>query len=336
VPVLGYHAWMPEAPAAPPVLGTEGLTKSFGDIHAVSGVGLRIEVGEVRGLLGPNGAGKTTLLRMLLGLIRPDAGSIALLGGSWDPTRDLIPQGVAGFVESPSFYPYLSGRATLELLGALDGGIPPGRIDDALEMVDLSNAAKQRVGEYSTGMRQRLAIAACMLSPPVLLLLDEPTIGLDPAGARDVRALLRRLASDGVAVLLSSHNVAEVEDICDSVTIMRSGMVVWDGTVERLRAEAPEPAHLLVSSDDDRALAIAREQRIDAVPNARGGLTISASKQDLDAFVIALGRDGIAVQRLDLVMSPLETMFFELTGARGLAEAEAESILQRSGSGSGS
>ena len=313
-------------PAA--VLHAKALKKAFGERAAVAGVTLRIAAGEVRGLLGPNGAGKTTLLRMLLGLIRPDAGSIDLLGAKWEPSRDLIPQGVAGFVESPSFYPYLSGRANLDLLAALDGGIPERRIEDVLEMVALTDAAKQKVGEYSTGMRQRLAIGACLLSSPVLLLLDEPTIGLDPAGARDVRALMRRLASEGVTVLLSSHNVAEVEDVCDAVTIMRKGEVVWDGSVQRLRSEAPAPAHVLVTSDADRALALARERAMEVVPNARGGLTVSAAQADLDAFVIALGRDGVAVRRMDLLMSPLETMFFELTAARGLAEAEAESILK--------
>jgi ABC-2 type transport system ATP-binding protein len=168
----------------------------------------------------------------------------------------------------------------------------------------------------------------------VLLLLDEPTIGLDPAGARDVRALMRRLAAEGVTVLLSSHNVAEVEDVCDAVTIMRTGEVVWEGTVERLRAEAPAPAHVLATSDDDRALAMAHGLGLEVVPNARGGMTISAGPDELDAFVIALGREGVAVRRLDLLMSPLETMFFELTGARGLAEAEAESILSSAASAS--
>ena len=319
-------------PAA--VLQARALRKAFGERVAVSGVSLLIGAGEVRGLLGPNGAGKTTLLRMLLGLIRPDRGSIDLLGSPWEPSRDLIPQGVAGFVESPSFYPYLSGRSNLDLLAALDGGIPVARIEDVLEMVALAGAAKQKVGEYSTGMRQRLAIAACMLSSPVLLLLDEPTIGLDPAGARDVRGLMRRLASEGVTVLLSSHNVAEVEDVCDAVTIMRTGEVVWDGTVERLRAEAPAPAHVVATSDDERALAVSRERAMEVVPNARGGLTISAGPDDLDAFVIALGREGIAVRRLELLMSPLETMFFELTGAEGLAQAEAESILRSAASAS--
>jgi len=317
-------------PAA--VLQTQALRKTFGERVAVGGVSMRIAAGEVRGLLGPNGAGKTTLLRMLLGLIRPDGGSIDLLGSRWEPSRDLIPQGVAGFVESPSFYPYLAGRANLELLAALDGGVSASRIEEVLEMVGLAGAAKQKVGEYSTGMRQRLAIGACLLSSPVLLLLDEPTIGLDPAGARDVRVLMRRLASERVAVLLSSHNVAEVEDVCDAVTIMRTGEVVWEGTVERLRAEAPAPAHVMATSDDERALSMARDRGLEVVPNARGGMTLSAGADDLDAFVIALGQSGIAVRRLDLLMSPLETMFFELTGAKGLAEAEAESILRSAAS----
>ncbi len=318
-----------QAAASPTVLVAKGIAKAFGTIKAVDGLDLRIEPGEVRGLLGPNGAGKTTLLRILLGLIRPDAGSIALFGRRWQPGSDLLPSGSAGFVEAPAFYPYLSGRRNLELLAALDGGVPPHRIEEALRLVVLADASGQRVGEYSTGMRQRLGIAASLLTDPRLLLLDEPTIGLDPAGARDVRALVRRLADDGVAILFSSHNVIEVEEVCRTVTIMRSGRVVWDGTIERLRAEAPAPAHVLATPDDRRALELARERGVEAVPNPRGGLTVSVGEADLDAFVIAMAQQGIPVRRLELLTNPLETMFFDLTGAQGLAEPSAEAILER-------
>ena len=197
--------------AASSSIEISGLCKAFGAVRAVDCVDLRVEPGELRGLLGPNGAGKTTLLRLLFGLVRPDAGRIA------------ISDGVAGFVEEPRFYPYLSGRRTLELLAELDGGTARARVDEALDLVGLTREAGRRVGGYSTGMRQRLGVAAALLSTPRVLLLDEPTTGLDPSGARELRLLLRSLADDGVTVLLSSHDMDEVADICGSVTIMRSG-----------------------------------------------------------------------------------------------------------------
>ena len=308
-----------------PAIEARGLEKRFDATRAVDGVDLRIAAGEVRGLLGPNGAGKTTLLRMLFGLIRPDAGTIALLGTAIDGSDASMPRGVSGFVETPTFYPYLSGRRNLELLADLDGGVPRSRIGEVLDTVVLSDAGGRKVGAYSSGMRQRLGLAASLLRLPRLLLLDEPTLGLDPVGARDVRMLLRGLANDGVTVLLSSHNVAEVEDLCDDVTIMRSGKAVWDGTLERLRVEAPAPAHVLSTNDDARALALAgTEPDVEVIANPKGGLTVLAETSALDGFAVALGRAGIAIRRLELLMSPLESMFFELTGAPGpLDDAEA-------------
>jgi ABC-2 type transport system ATP-binding protein len=218
--------------AAGPAVRVRGLSKRYGDKRALDGVDLELPRGSLRGMLGPNGAGKTTLLRSLFGLIRPDAGSIEILGHPLEPGTPASRAGVAGFVEEPTFYPYLSGRANLELLAALDDAAAD-RIEPALERVDLSQRAGDRVGGYSTGMRQRLGIAAALLREPRLLLLDEPTSGLDPAGTREVSALLRELASDGVAVLVSSHLIGELEMICDSYTIIRAGRVIWDGPANR-------------------------------------------------------------------------------------------------------
>ena len=164
-------------------------------------------------------------------------------------------------------------------------------------------------------MKQRLGIAAAFLRAPRLLLLDEPSAGLDPAGVREMGELVRRLSAEGSAVLLSSHQIAEVEDVCDSFTVLRRGTVVWDGTAPELRAAAPASAYALGTSDDHRALEIARaEPGIDAVPARAGGLAVRVERDRLDEFVLTLGRSGIAIRRLELLVSPLESMFFALTG----------------------
>jgi ABC-2 type transport system ATP-binding protein len=288
-----------------------GLVKCFGPIRAVDGVDLTVGPGEVRGLLGPNGAGKTTLLRLLFGLVRPERGSVSLLGRAPADAGSL--DGVGGFVEDARFYPYLSARRNLDVLTRLDGLGARRRVGEVLERVGLARDADRKVGTFSTGMRQRLGLAAALLRAPRLLLLDEPTAGLDPEGTRDMRVLLRELARDGITVLFSSHDMGEVEHVCESVTIMRSGQVVWDGTLGELRAEAPVPAHVLVTSDDARAAELARSLAGVRVEDGERGLRVSADAERLDAFVIALGQAGVAVRELEVAESPLETMFFRLT-----------------------
>ncbi len=302
------------SPVAPPAVRARGLVKRYESAIAVDRVDLEVHPGEVRGLLGPNGAGKTTLLRMLFGLVAPDAGTIELFGRLPHASDRPSLQGVAGFVEDPAFYPYLSGRANLELLAELDGGVAHPRIDDALERVDLLGRERDRVSGYSSGMRQRLGIAAALLREPRLLLLDEPTSGLDPVGAREVGALLRELASHGVAVLLSSHLIGEIESICDCYTVLAGGRVAWSGTAERLRAQAPASAYVLSTSDDERALELAeRTPGLRARRTSEAELEIELREQELDAYVLALGRDGVAIRRLEPRVSPLESMFFALT-----------------------
>lgn len=216
-----------------------GLVKRFGTTTAVENVDLTLATGQVRGLLGANGAGKTTLLRMLFGLIHPDAGTVELLGRPLDGLGGEALNQVGGFVEEPAFYPYLSGRANLSLLARLDGSSSAAAVEDALARVDLRRRGDDRVAGYSTGMRQRLGLAAALLRSPRLLLLDEPTSGLDPAGTRAVASLVRELAAEGVAVLLSSHQIGELERICDAYTVMRDGRVAWDGSAAELSAQAP-------------------------------------------------------------------------------------------------
>jgi ABC-2 type transport system ATP-binding protein len=292
-----------------------GLVKHFEATCALDGASLTVAEGEVHGLLGPNGAGKTTLLRLLFGLVAPDAGTIELFGNRVAGPGPLPLEGVAGFVEEPSFYPYLSGRANLELFAELDGGRAMDQVGTVLERVGLAERSGDRVNGYSTGMRQRLGIASALLRSPRLLLLDEPTSGLDPAGARDIRALVRDLCADGAAVLLSSHQIGEIEDVCDGFTVLRTGKVVWSGTAAELRAQAPGSAYSLATSDDVRAIQIAQDRAgVGALPAPNGGIALSADDESLDAYMLALGQAGVAVRRLELLVSPLESMFFALTG----------------------
>jgi ABC-2 type transport system ATP-binding protein len=307
-----------------------GLVKRFDTTCALDGVDLVVHEGEVRGLLGPNGAGKTTLLRVLFGLLAPDAGEIELLGRPLGAIDAACLDGVAGFVEDPTFYPYLSGRVNLELLTELDGLESRGRIDAVLDDVGLSHRGGDRVSGYSTGMRQRLGLAAALLREPALLLLDEPTSGLDPSGAREMGRLLRRLADDGVAILLSSHLIGEIEDVCDSFTVLRYGSVVWNGTASQLQDEAPGSAYRLSTSDDRRALELAaRHPGIGVARGINGELRLTVRPGALDAYVLELGQAGVAVRRLELLVSPLESMFFALTGDREQDPASVSDLAER-------
>ncbi|GAA2381436.1 ABC transporter ATP-binding protein [Dactylosporangium salmoneum] len=292
------------------------LTKTFGPLTAVDHISLRVAPGEVYGVLGPNGAGKTTLLRMLFGLIRPDGGTLEVFGRSWprDGVRTL--DGVAGFIESPRFYPALSGRRNLELLAGLDGlhgAAARRRVDEVLDTVDLTGRDRDKVRGYSFGMRQRLGVAAALLRDPRLLVLDEPANGLDPAGIRDMRALVKRLAGSGLTVLLSSHDMAEVEQICDDVTIMRTGQVVYHGSIAALREQAPAQAHRLVTSDDEHTLAIAHRMGLDARAAEDGGLAIRGREVQVDELIAAVVTAGIRIRGLALGETPLEALFFMLT-----------------------
>jgi ABC-2 type transport system ATP-binding protein len=296
-----------------------GLSKRYGRRDALCDVDLIVRSGRIHGVLGPNGAGKTTLMRLLLGLVRRDAGTVRLLGHSLESTAGPIPDGVAGFVETPAFYPYLSGRQNLALMARLDGcdGAPlKESVARVLEQVGIAAHADAAVSGCSAGMRQRLGLAAALLRSPRLLVLDEPTSALDPAGARDVRALARRLADEGAAVVLSSHDMTEVEELCDELTIIDGGRVIFAGTVHELRRRAPDAVHRLCTSDDRTALDLASQwPGVKAGRSASGdGLDVSADVAALDACVIALGRSGIAVRSLERKERSLETLFLQLTG----------------------
>jgi ABC-2 type transport system ATP-binding protein len=298
------------------VVEARGVTKWFGETTALDAVDMTVPPGVVHGLLGPNGAGKTTLLSALFGLVLPDEGTLRLFGRSRAEAGPAWLDGVAGFVETPRFYPYLNARQNLAVLAGLDGGDAAELIGTALDRVGLAGAGRQKVRGYSLGMRQRLGLAAAMLRRPRLLVLDEPANGMDPAGIRDLRAALRRVASGGVTVILSSHDMAQVEQICDSVTILHRGKVACTGRLDAMRADAPDPVWLLRTSDDGAALGAARHAT-GVKASSRddgGGLVVHASQDSLDGYVLALGRDGIAVRGLELDITPLESLFFQLTG----------------------
>jgi ABC-2 type transport system ATP-binding protein len=308
-------------------LEVQNVCKRFSEHIAIADVNLAVVPGCVHGLLGPNGAGKTTLLRILLGLVRRDGGSVHLLGRSMEFGQP-IPDGVAGFVESPAFYSYLTGRHNLTLLARLDGHKEtPVAVDEVIERVGLTSHAAVAVANYSAGMRQRLGLAAALLRSPRLLLLDEPTSSLDPAAAAEVRALVRGIARAGATVVLSSHDMPEVEQLCSSLTFVRAGRVVYAGSVDGLRALAPGAVHIMRTSDDRRALEIASQVQGITVEAAPGGtsLELSAPGNVLDEYVLALAARGIAVRALEPRMRSLEELFFQL--ARG-------SLTDRSGSSS--
>jgi ABC-2 type transport system ATP-binding protein len=297
---------------APPVKA-RGLVKRYKDVLAVDHVDLNVRAGDVYGFLGPNGAGKTTTLRMLLGLIRPTDGAVKLFGR--DPLVDgaRALDGVAGFVEGPRFYPYLSGRKNLELLANFDRmGTGRSDIDAVLDLVELRDRAKDRVGGYSHGMRQRLGIAASLLRKPKLLLLDEPATGLDPAGMRDMRALVRTLADQGMTVVLSSHLMSEVEELCNRVAIISRGQIIKESKLADLLAGAGGHYELEVE-DAEHALTILRAHGIEDVTSAGRILSFSAERADVARISIALGRAGVGIYTLNSASASLERLFLNLT-----------------------
>ncbi|HUE25883.1 MAG TPA: ABC transporter ATP-binding protein, partial [Solirubrobacteraceae bacterium] len=294
-----------------------------------AGVDVTVRAGDVYGYLGPNGAGKTTSLRMMLGLIRPTEGTVRVFGRDPQETVRAL-EGVAGFVEAPTFYPYLNGRRNLELLAAFDGGGAAGRIDQALDAVELAHRAGDRVGGYSHGMRQRLGIAAALLRDPKLLLLDEPTTGLDPGGMRDMRLLIQRLAGQGITIVLSSHLLAEVEEVCNRVAIVRTGKIVYEGEIADLK-RAAGMSYRVATTDDERALAVCHAQPgISDVRVEKGQVMFTADDRAVAELSQALVEAGALIKALSPQSATLEDLFFSLTeggdGASAAPEQPAEAL----------
>jgi ABC-2 type transport system ATP-binding protein len=292
-----------------------GLVKRYGGLTAVDRVDLTVERGDVYGFLGPNGAGKTTTLRMMLGLIRRGAGSILLFGR--DPGHDPIGAlaGVAGFIEEPRLYPYLSGRANLALLAALDRGRAGGKqIDDVLDLVELRERADDKVGHYSQGMRQRLGLASCLIRRPRLLMLDEPANGVDPAGIRFLRALLRRLSDEGMTILLSSHLLAEVQEVCNRVAVINNGRIVHEGAFSALAAGTGNSYRLHATDTARAASALERFAAVGRLRRDHDELTFTlAADEDVVALTRALADARVGVRELVREQTTLEELFFRLT-----------------------
>ncbi len=294
-----------------------GLSKRFGGETAVHSVDLEVAAGEIFGFLGPNGAGKTTTIRMLLGLIRPTTGTASIFGKDIGREFKAAIRHVGAFVEGPAFYPFLSGRRNLRLFGTLSGGASEDRIAEVLEWTGLTAPADKRVSGYSQGMRQRLGIAMALLDEPRLLVLDEPTNGLDPQGTREIRELMVRIrAEENTAILVSSHLLGEMERVCDRVAVIARGRILQQGTLDDIIGDASERVELGVSAEATaQATAFLRERFATEATSTRAGM-IEFSRGTLDLGVVnrALIESGLDVHQLTPRRRSLEQAFVTLTG----------------------
>ena len=317
---------MPEKPA----VRARAISKSFGEVVALDSVDLDIAGGQIHGLVGPNGAGKTTLLGLLLGLAVADGGDLEILGSPVRRTLSL-PDGVAGFVDGPGLYPSLTASQNLAALARLRGGAADG-IGDALEQVGLTDVADDRVRGFSLGMRQRLGLAAALLTRPRLLVLDEPANGLDPAGTRHVHRVLTGLAANGTSVVLSSHRMDDLAALCSEVTILATGRVVFSGPISKLAAETDELDYRVRTCNAATARRVAAETpQLRVLPDEdllrrhdAESLLVRAAVPALDDLVARLVGAGVAVRELAPVVAPLEAAFLALTGGANAPSEDEE------------
>ncbi|SCG68937.1 ABC transporter ATP-binding protein [Micromonospora coxensis] len=298
------------------VIEIEGLRKTFHSLRrgrrvAVDGFDMVVEAGQVHGFLGPNGSGKTTTLRALLGLVRPDDGRMSVFGVPAPDELARVAGRVGAIVESPQFFGNFTGHRTLRLL-AVAGGVPTSRVDEVLEQVGLRERGDDRVKGYSLGMKQRLAVASALLKDPQLLILDEPANGLDPAGIREMRDLVRSLAASGVTVLISSHILAEIQLICDHVTIIASGRRVAAGRVDEVLAGFDQHEWQVGVAEPERAGALLREAGL-SVTDHEGRLVVGGAPEP-ELISRTLGEQGLWVRELTPIRPDLESVFLELTG----------------------
>ena len=302
----------------PTAVTSAGLTKRFrGGQVAVDHIDLAVPVGSVYGFLGPNGSGKTTTIRLLLGLVRPTAGSRSLLGGRIPEDSQRVLPRVGALVEGPAFHLYLSGRDNLRRQDAADRTADPAtsgaRIAAALERVGLSAAAGKRYRNYSLGMRQRLGLAAALLQPRELLILDEPTNGLDPQGTREVRSLITELSATGVTVMLSTHLLSEVEQVCTHVGVMHVGKLVAQSSLTELRAQSAPRIRVQADNPADAAAGLRRLGATDLVIDGESITALPGTADPAD-LLAALVRADVRVRAFGTVPVNLEDVFVTLTG----------------------
>lgn len=295
------------------VIDTDALTKRYGqEVLAVDSLTLRIRRGEVYGFVGPNGAGKTTTLRMLLGLVRPSSGAASVLGRHPGSPEALAR--VGAMIEAPDFYPFLSGRDNLRIM-ARHAGVPVARIEDVLRQVGLSPRADDHFSTYSAGMKQRLGLAAGLLKDPEVLILDEPTNGLDPEGIAEMRVLMRSLGREHRTVLLSSHLMAEVEQICDRIGVIRHGRFAAEGTLDELRGR-PQLRVRVTPVDRGREL-VAALPGVESTRVADGVLMLTADPRRAGEINRQLLDHGLVVSELTPVQASLEEVFLGLVREEG-------------------
>ena len=295
------------------ILRTSGLSKRFGKLEAVKNLNLEVRRGDVLGFLGPNGAGKSTTVGMILNLVAPTSGSIELFGHNLSENPWAALRRIGAVIEEPAFYPYLSGWDNLESLARAIGGVPRTRISEVLERVNLLSRAKDRYSHYSMGMKQRLGIASTLLRDPELIILDEPTNGLDPAGTKEVRDLIPQLAHDSHAVLLCSHLLHEVELVCNRVVIIKQGVTLANAPIHELL----ERGQVLQIKVDDPAKACAILSGltwIKSVKTENGYLIVESSKESASQVNRALAEQGIYASELVSRNANLESIFLQLTG----------------------
>jgi ABC-2 type transport system ATP-binding protein len=293
------------------------LTKRFGDRTAVDNVCLKVNEGDIYGFIGPNGAGKTTTIRMMLGLISPTTGHAKVLG--YDIHRDFkrAIRHVGAFVEGPAAYPYISGRRNLRLFGRLSGGVTEAYIQEVLELVGLGTRGEDRVSGYSQGMRQRLGIAMALLNRPRLLILDEPTNGLDPQGIREVRNLVRRIRDEGhTTVFLSSHLLGEMEQICNYIGIIYRGRIIREGNMDTLIGSGSDVVVVQVEEDQDAKVVAFLQEKINVKPELvrRGVIEFPRGELVVNPITSALVGAGFRINGIFTRHRSLEEYFVQLTG----------------------
>ena len=305
------------------IIETQGLTKQYGQALAVDDLSLQVPRGQVFGLLGPNGSGKTTTMGMLLGLLKPTSGSVRLFGmdiegASWEALRQ-----VGAIVEAPTLYPHLSGRANLRYFQGISRRGGSDDINRLLDMVGLASRADDKFRTYSLGMKQRLGLAYALLGDPELLILDEPTNGMDPAGIAEVRGLIRQLKEDGHTVLLSSHLLHEVEEVCDSIAILSRGRLITHGRVQDLLA-GRGAVRIRTTDDANAAQIIALLPWVSGVLSQDDGLVVTAPPERSSEVAAALSAEGVHIREMTELQESLEDYFLEVTDdASPMSEGEA-------------